>query len=69
MGYEWKTEGKNYIVRLQRFSKLRKKIIIKLYLMRLILPLQYVPFTLQYVPFTLQYVPFTLQYRTAIGIL
>ena len=30
MGYEWKTEGKNYKVPLKRCSKLRKKINTKL---------------------------------------
>jgi len=46
MGYEWKTEGKNYLVSLQRCSKLIKKINTKLYLMRLILTLRNFIFTL-----------------------
>jgi hypothetical protein len=45
MGYEWKTEGKNYIVPLQHCSKLRKKINTKFYLMRIILKLDNFPFT------------------------
>jgi hypothetical protein len=46
MGYEeLNTKGKNYIVSLQRCSKLRKKINTKLYLMRLLLTLKNFPFT------------------------
>jgi len=45
VGYEWKTDGKNYMVSLQRCSKLSKKINTKLYLMRLILTLKNLPFT------------------------
>jgi hypothetical protein len=45
MGYEEKTEGKNYIVPLQRCSKLRQKINTKLYIVRLILILKNFPFT------------------------
>jgi len=48
MGYEWKTEGKNYIVPLQSYTKLRKKINIKLYLTRIIVVLENLPSTLKY---------------------
>jgi hypothetical protein len=45
MGYEWKTEGKNYTVPLQCCSKLRKKNNKKPYLTRLILILKNFYFT------------------------
>jgi hypothetical protein len=48
MGYEWKTERKNYKVPLQRCSKLREKINTKLYLMKLILIFKKLPFTLEF---------------------
>jgi len=45
MGYEWKTEGKNYIELLQHCPKIRKKINTKFYLRWLILILKNSIFT------------------------